>query len=271
MTTAESSGAPLSGSGGGSAASADSSSEDRGLRIVARAHSEHSDRLQRIIETQRDIATADLDLQAIMQLVCERTQELTNADGGTILIRDGDELVHRAGTGFIADKVGQRLGMNDTFSGEVYHQNRSAICNDTSELANPLARQRGIMAMIAVPLRHGDRTVGLVSVLSKTAGVFTEEDLGTLELLSVVLSAAISHAAELEARRDQVEALGRFRTFSKEPRSASSESIRKGTRWKQTRPSNGCSATRRTSSPSCGSRRSPIPTTSSTASSSFTS
>ena len=176
------------------------------------APSEYGGRLHRIIETQRDIAAADLDLQSIMQLVCERTQELTNADAGTVLMRDGDDLVHRAGSGFIADRVGYRLGMDDTFSGWVYREDRPAICNNTSELANPLAWERGIRAMIAVPLRHGDVTVGLVSVLSQTPEAFDAEDLGTLELLSVVLSAAISHAGELEARRDQVEVLTRFRT-----------------------------------------------------------
>ena len=72
--------------------------------------------------------------------------------------------------------------------------------------------ERGIRSMIAVPLRHGDTIVGLLSVLSREPDVFTEEDVGTLELLSVVLSAAISHAAELEAKRSQVEALARFRT-----------------------------------------------------------
>jgi diguanylate cyclase (GGDEF)-like protein/PAS domain S-box-containing protein len=182
------------------------------LEVVGSAVGEHSGRLQRIIETQRDIAVADLDLPAIMELVCERTQELTRADGGTILMRDGNEFIHRAGTGFIADRTGLRLGIDDTFTGHVYLQERSEICNDTSELANPLALERGIRSMIAVPLRHRDAIVGIVSVLSQRVGAFSEEDLETLELLSVVLSAAISHSAELDARRSQVEALGRFRT-----------------------------------------------------------
>ena len=55
---------------------------------------EQSERLNRIIETQRDIAAADLDLPAIMELICERTQELTDADGATVLMLDGDEFVH---------------------------------------------------------------------------------------------------------------------------------------------------------------------------------
>src|SRR5258707_15573654 len=64
--------------------------EEPSLEAVGSPVGVHSGRLQRIIETQRDIAGADLDLPAIMQLVCERTQELTGADGGTILMRDGE-------------------------------------------------------------------------------------------------------------------------------------------------------------------------------------
>ncbi len=173
---------------------------------------EVGERLERIIETQREVAGLDHDLQAMIDLICERTQELTGADGGTILMQDGDELVHRAGSGFVAGIIGERLGIADTFSGSVYLSNRSAVCDDTRALANPLALQRGIGSMVAVPLRHGEATAGILSVLSHRPHAFADRDLKTLELLSVVLSAAISHAAEFDARRAQVEALARFRT-----------------------------------------------------------
>ena len=38
---------------------------------------DRGERLRKIIESQRDIAAADLDLGAVMTLICERTQELT--------------------------------------------------------------------------------------------------------------------------------------------------------------------------------------------------
>ena len=160
---------------------------------------DRGERLRKIIESQRDIAAADLDLGAVMTLICERTQELTTADGGSILMLEGDELVHRAATGFMSGHTGERLGLMDTFSGSVYRSNQSAICNDTSTLPNPLASQRGIASLIAVPLRHHGGAVGLLTVLSRTPNAFDDEDLSTLELLAVVLSAAISHAFEFEA------------------------------------------------------------------------
>src|SRR5262245_6808186 len=168
--------------------------------------------LQRIIDTQQEIAAADLDLQSVMDLICERTQELTGADGASILFLEDGRLVHRAGTGFAQAVVGKSVSLEGTFTGMVYTEGRSGVCNDTAALSSPLARDRGINSLIAVPLRHGDATVGIVTVLSQARGAFSAQDLGTLELLSVVLSAAVSHAAELDARRAQVEALARFRT-----------------------------------------------------------
>jgi diguanylate cyclase (GGDEF)-like protein/PAS domain S-box-containing protein len=173
---------------------------------------DQTDRLRSVIAIQRDVVAADLELDGIMDMICTRTQELIGSGGATILMREGDELVHVAASGFVADLRGRRLGLADTFSGWVYRQGGPAICNDTRALANPLALQRGIRAMLAVPLRHADSPVGLLSVVSQEPDAFAAHDLEVLELLSVVLSAAVSHAAEREARRSETEALARFQT-----------------------------------------------------------
>ena len=120
-------------------------------------------------------------------------------------MQDGDELVHRAGSGFIAGIVGQRLGIDDTFSGSVYRKNRSAICHDTSALAQPArapARDQVDDRRAAPPRRRHRRDP--VGALADGRTRSPTRISKTLELLSVVLSAAISHAAEFEARRAQV-------------------------------------------------------------------
>src|SRR5437016_13865346 len=76
-------------------------------------------RLSRIIETQRDIAAADLDVQSIMDLICERTRQLTGAGAGTILMVEPEHLVHAAANGCMADKIGLPVPF-EWFSGAVY-------------------------------------------------------------------------------------------------------------------------------------------------------
>jgi diguanylate cyclase (GGDEF)-like protein/PAS domain S-box-containing protein len=175
----------------------------------------HQDRqLERIIQTQRDVAAASLDLDSVMQLICERTQELTDADGATVLLVDGDEFVHAAATGYLSTVVGERVPM-DSLTGWVYRNNQPVICNEarSDDRVSPLAEERGIRAMVVVPLRRGENTIAMLAVASRKPDSFGEEDLQTLELLLVVLSAAMSHAAEFEAQQAKTEAFARYRAI----------------------------------------------------------
>ena len=127
-------------------------------------------RLLRVVETQAEIAAADLELDGVSQLIAERAQELTSAKGATVSILDREELLTAAAVG-------------DTASAP----------------------------LISVPLLHRRRNVGSLSV-AKDGGV-NDGDCRTLELLAVLLSSAVSVAAEREARREQVQALARFETI----------------------------------------------------------
>jgi PAS domain S-box-containing protein len=178
------------------------------------ARHEQAARLHRILETQREIASAH-SLEAAMQLVCERTQELTGAESAAVVVIDGDALVHRAGTGFMADKVGERLPLENTLTGWAYRNEQAAMCNDTrlDARVGPLAASRGILSIAAAPLRTGATVPGALAIAAGEPGRFSEADLQTLELISGLVAAAISQAGEADARQSQVEALGRFRTL----------------------------------------------------------
>jgi diguanylate cyclase (GGDEF)-like protein/PAS domain S-box-containing protein len=173
---------------------------------------QQTERLEAIVEIQRDIAVTDLDARTVMHRICERTQELTGAGAASVLLARDDAFVHEAATGFMAARVGQLVPLEGTVTGWVHEHDEPTVCADTltDPRAGELAIQRGIRSMVVVPLHHGDERVGQLQVLSELPGAFSEADVGTLELLTVVLSSAMSHAAEYEAKRDQVEALALF-------------------------------------------------------------
>ena len=50
--------------------------------------------LRAIIRTQTEIASADLDAKAIMQLIADRARDLTSASAGVIELAEGDEMVY---------------------------------------------------------------------------------------------------------------------------------------------------------------------------------
>jgi diguanylate cyclase (GGDEF)-like protein/PAS domain S-box-containing protein len=175
-----------------------------------------TERLCRIVETQRDVAAADdLGLEAVMKLICERTQEVTGAPGASIVVAESDRLVVRCATGFVAGRVGVQMPVDGSFVGWVRRHGKGAIAHDshTDERFDSLARDHGIRSVVSVPLRHGGTDVAHLQVHSPEPNAFGEQTLHTLELLSVVLSSAVSRATEYEAKREQLEALARFRTI----------------------------------------------------------
>jgi diguanylate cyclase (GGDEF)-like protein/PAS domain S-box-containing protein/putative nucleotidyltransferase with HDIG domain len=171
--------------------------------------------LERILQTHRDVAAAGLDLQRVMDLICERTAELTDAGSATVLLLDGENFYHAAATGFLAPALEERVPLATSLTGWVYLNNRPVICNDTAadERVSPLAEVRGIRSMVVVPLMRGEHAEGMLAVASEQTHAFTEEQLQTLELVVVVLGAAMSHAAEFEAAQAEAEALERYRAI----------------------------------------------------------
>jgi diguanylate cyclase (GGDEF)-like protein/PAS domain S-box-containing protein len=178
-------------------------------KLAERALDEHMRRLHAIIDAQRDFAAAELDLQSVMKLLCARTMQLTGADGAAVaLLKDG-ELRFGASAGTPDHPIGELLSLDESLGGLAIRDRQSLICRET--LTDPRVnakrvRATGVRSMIAVPLLHAGDPVGSLVVLSREPNAFDEEDVRSLELLSVVISAAMSHASEFEA-------LARFRAI----------------------------------------------------------
>ena len=156
--------------------------------------------LQQIVETQRALAAADLDLGTIMTLICARTQELTGAEGAAVLLGEGDELLtYAAGSGSLESNVGETVPIRGSTFGATLLQD--------SAMVGKLADGRGL----GVPLLRGDRSIGVLMAVAADSHTFGDDDARILGLLSVLLSAALSNAAALESERVELETLGRFR------------------------------------------------------------
>jgi diguanylate cyclase (GGDEF)-like protein/PAS domain S-box-containing protein len=169
--------------------------------------------LRAAIAMQHELAAVGLDLKAVMQRIADRTRELTAGTSAAVRLLDGDALVCGATSGAPEIQRPHRLPIGDNLSGHAMRSGRSLLCLDTEtdeRVDSALSRSRGVRSIIAVPLLHAGQAVGLLLLYGAEANAFGERDVTMMELLSVVLSAAMAHAAEFEAKRDQVEALARF-------------------------------------------------------------
>jgi diguanylate cyclase (GGDEF)-like protein/PAS domain S-box-containing protein len=183
--------------------------------IAARELELKACRLERIIATQRDIsAAASSDLDQVMNVIVERAQALTCAEGAMISLIEGETLVTRATCGIATRFQGNRRPLGESVSRFAIAARGPLLIEHAEDdpRLNPAIRAKmGDRSHICVPLFAGERPVGALSVMSTSEDErLGEEDRQTLELLAGVLSEGVSRAAEAEAKRRQVDALARF-------------------------------------------------------------
>jgi PAS domain S-box-containing protein len=161
-------------------------------------------RLSSIIQTQSEVALAGLELEPLMQLICERAQLLCGVEGAAVGLIEGDEFVYRVTSGFCNATRGFRLKLDKSLTGASVLRGEVMRTDDTEadvRVNVQATRAVGIRAMITVPLWRGHQPVGALNVSSPRPNVFGDRDVRTLELLAGLLGAAMGNAAEFDARQ----------------------------------------------------------------------
>ncbi|HET9592489.1 MAG TPA: sensor domain-containing diguanylate cyclase [Solirubrobacterales bacterium] len=183
--------------------------------------SRSTEQLRAIIRTQTEVVAGALDPEAIMQLIAERAQELTRASAGLIELADGDEMVYSVTTGEATPYLGMRLQKEASLSGRSVIEGRVLRSDNTGEderVDAEACRRVNAGSMICVPLSHREETVGVLKVYAPEVDHFDDGDVETLELLSELIAAHLSHANLYEAesrdsRRDALTGLCNRRAF----------------------------------------------------------
>ena len=153
-----------------------------------------------------DLRPAELDLEPAISAITDRAQHLTGATGAAIALRAGDEIVCRARAGRTAPDLGMRLQTDSGISAECVRTGEIMLCHDAER--NPrvdlaTCRRLGVRSILASPLRHYRRTLGVFEVLSSSPGAFDNRDVATMQLLSSMMVAAISRISTMQNARLQ--------------------------------------------------------------------
>jgi diguanylate cyclase (GGDEF)-like protein len=133
-----------------------------------------TERLLGIIELQNAIAAAGMNGDEVMRFVAERAAPLTNAQGATVELVEGDDIVCRAAGGSTKQQLGLRLSGKTSLGGRSVAERKALRSEDGGA--------------VAVPLLHGEYAVGSLGI---SGGTFTDEDIETLKLLAPVISIAL--------------------------------------------------------------------------------
>jgi diguanylate cyclase (GGDEF)-like protein/PAS domain S-box-containing protein len=184
---------------------------------MARATLGSNQRLTLIIEAQREIAAADGDLQTVMQLIAERSQAIIEADGAMVNLIDGDNLHTRGVSGIASAAFDAVRPISSSVARYAIESGQPLLIEDAPHdprVNQELRAKVGDESLICVPLRNGAEVIGTLNVMSRDADQrLDDDDREILEVLSVVLSAAVARAAQLDARQEEAKALTRFRTL----------------------------------------------------------
>jgi len=163
----------------------------------------YTDTLAAVTAVQRQVEALGSDLSGALGLIAERAQALVRASGAAIALAGDDPnlMVCRASSGPDAPPIGARLQVGSGFSGECVKTGRLLRCDDT-ELDERVDRERcralGLRSILAVPVRAGEGSIGLVEALSSKPNAFSESDGRVLQRLAETVLEAANRTARSE-------------------------------------------------------------------------
>ena len=161
-------------------------------------------RLAGVVAVQQEILGVVSDVDRVLQLVVDRSAELTRGTGAVVELVDRDELVYRAASGMAAKHVGLYLPLEGSLSGEVVMKRMVLRCDDTetdTRVDKEACRMIGLRSMVIAPLIDGDRAIGALKAFSDRPNNFDDLDAYVVQLLAGMTSAALQQARAFEARR----------------------------------------------------------------------
>jgi signal transduction histidine kinase len=168
--------------------------------------------LESVTEAAHAVVSS-LDSGQILTRIMEEVTARLSAEAAALLLLDpvAQELEFAAVAGRkMAELKGTRLGMGQGVAGWVAEHNQPLLAPDAACDAGSfegLAGRTGIArrSTLCVPLRVRDRLIGVVEVLNKTYGYFSESDQRLLESMATFAAVAIENARLYEEANRQIQ------------------------------------------------------------------
>lgn len=145
-----------------------------------------------------------LEIDDVLTIILNAAFELLEADEGSIMLVEGDELVVAAAAGHPRRYVGERRPITEGLSGYVARTREQLIVEGTVEVAETPSRdKKDVSSALLVPMEARAELLGVLN-LNVTTGTrrYTEYELRALGLFAEHAAMAIRHARALERERE---------------------------------------------------------------------
>jgi sigma-B regulation protein RsbU (phosphoserine phosphatase) len=148
------------------------------------------------IQAIADAALTDLDVEHLLDELLGRVVDLLEVDTSAVLVLDPEagDLVATGAHG-LEDEVrqGVRVPLGTGFAGRIAAERQPVILDhvDSSTVFNPILWEKGIQAMLGVPLVTAGRLVGVLHVGTLAPRAFTSDDVELLQVAAERIAGAL--------------------------------------------------------------------------------
>ena len=169
---------------------------------AARGRAERQAQELRQLQEITDVALGRVSLDdEVLPAILERVREIMGTDTAAILLlsAEGDELVARGAKGLEEEvERGVRVPVGRGFAGRIAAQRTPVVLDDVehADIVNPLLREKGLKALLGVPLTVEDRVIGVMHVGCLTPRVFEPAEIELLERAGGQIGLAIDRTRQ---------------------------------------------------------------------------
>ncbi|GAC1324971.1 MAG: hypothetical protein NVSMB25_23000 [Thermoleophilaceae bacterium] len=167
---------------------------ERAARAEAEAVADTIQKIQRV----SDAALEHLALDDLLHELVVHISDIVEVDSATIFLlgENDDHLIVGATHGLGVDAAeGVQVPVGESFAGRVAAQRETTMIDDARlNGVDPLLKEKGVRALLGVPLVVEGRVSGVIQVGTLTARRFSKEDESLLGLIADRAALAIEHA-----------------------------------------------------------------------------
>ncbi len=173
---------------------------------AARSEVEATAQRLRDLQSVTDTALEHLRLDDLLRELIGRIRDALAADTVVILLltEDGTALAVRAAHGLEQEvAAGIRIPMGRGVAGRIAAQREPMIFEElsTAEISSPILREKGLRALLGVPLMVDGRVIGVVHVGALRPRKFSQDEIRLLRLVADRIAIAIDHARLYEGEQ----------------------------------------------------------------------
>ena len=155
-----------------------------------------------IVEVQRFLATTDAGVAELIGRIASIAAKLFEADGATFEVIEGGTLILRSLSGQAAGLADKKLKADGSLAELVLNTGHPVICDPAETDARPdvaACARLQVASIIATALPGKVTPIGVIKVMSRQKGYFTDEDKRCLQLAAETLGTSLQrkHAEEM--------------------------------------------------------------------------